>query len=33
MAKLPPSALRSLMSLGTGVTKWLPGQRKAKEAK
>jgi DNA-binding transcriptional regulator GbsR (MarR family) len=33
MAKLPPSALRSLMSLGTGVTKWLPGQRKTKEAK
>jgi DNA-binding transcriptional regulator GbsR (MarR family) len=25
MSKLPPSTLRRLMSLGTGVTRWLPG--------
>ena len=30
MTKLPPSTLRSLMSLGAGVTKWLPSRRKAK---
>jgi len=30
MAKLPPSALRSLIGLGAGVTKWLPSPRKAK---
>jgi DNA-binding transcriptional regulator GbsR (MarR family) len=29
MAKLPSNTLRSLISLGAGVTKWLPGQRKA----
>jgi DNA-binding transcriptional regulator GbsR (MarR family) len=33
MAKLPPNTLRSLVILGAGVTKWLPNQRKAKEAK
>jgi len=33
MTKLPPSTLRSLMSLGAGVTKWLPGRRKAKGEK
>lgn len=31
MSKLPPNTLRSLMHVGAGVTKWLPGQRKAKE--
>jgi DNA-binding transcriptional regulator GbsR (MarR family) len=31
IAKLSPGTLRGLMSLGAGVTKWLPGQRKAKE--
>ena len=30
MTKLPPSALRNLISLGAGVTKWLPGRRYAK---
>jgi DNA-binding transcriptional regulator GbsR (MarR family) len=30
MTKLPPNTLRSLVNLGAGVTKWLPGQRKAK---
>jgi DNA-binding transcriptional regulator GbsR (MarR family) len=30
MTKLPPSTLRSLVSLGAGVTKWLPARRKAK---
>jgi DNA-binding transcriptional regulator GbsR (MarR family) len=30
MAKLPPSTLRSLVSVGTGVTKWLPKLRGAK---
>lgn len=33
MAKLPPSTLRSLVSLGANVTKWLPGPRKGKEKK
>jgi DNA-binding transcriptional regulator GbsR (MarR family) len=33
MTKLPPSTLRSLVNLGAGVTKWLPGQRKAKGEK
>jgi len=33
MAKLPPSTLHSLMNLGAGVTKWLPGRRKAKGEK
>jgi len=33
MAKLPPSTLRSLMSLGANVTKWLPGPRKGKGEK
>ncbi len=28
MTKLPPNTLRSLIGLGAGVTKWLPGQRK-----
>jgi len=31
MTKLPPSALRSLIGLGAGVTKWLPRQNQAKE--
>jgi DNA-binding transcriptional regulator GbsR (MarR family) len=30
MAKLPPSTLRRLMSVGAGVTKWLPRERKMK---
>jgi DNA-binding transcriptional regulator GbsR (MarR family) len=30
MIKLPPGALRSLIGLGAGVTKWLPAQRKPK---
>lgn len=30
MTKLPPSTLRSLIGLGAGVTKWLPGPRKSK---
>jgi DNA-binding transcriptional regulator GbsR (MarR family) len=33
MAKLPPNTLRSLVNLGAGVTKWLPGSRKTKEGK
>jgi DNA-binding transcriptional regulator GbsR (MarR family) len=33
MIKLPPSTLRSLMSLGAGVTKWLPSRRRAKGEK
>ena len=33
MSKLPPSTLRSLISLGAGVTKWLPGLRKGKGEK
>ena len=33
MIKLPPNTLRSLVSVGAGVTKWLPGQRKAKGGK
>jgi DNA-binding transcriptional regulator GbsR (MarR family) len=33
MIKLPPSTLRSLVNVGAGITKWLPGQRKAKGAK
>jgi DNA-binding transcriptional regulator GbsR (MarR family) len=33
IAKLPPNTLRSLVNLGAGVTKWLPGQRKAKGEK
>ena len=33
MTKLPPNTLRSLVSLGAGVTKWLPSQRKAKGEK
>ncbi len=33
VAKLPPSTLRSLIGLGAGVTRWLPGGRKSKEAK
>jgi DNA-binding transcriptional regulator GbsR (MarR family) len=30
MSKLPPNTLRRLVNLGAGVTKWLPGERKAK---
>ena len=33
MSKLPPSTLRSLMSLGAGITKWLPGKHKSKGKK
>ena len=33
MAKLPPDTLHSLVSLGAGVTKWLPGRRKGKGEK
>jgi DNA-binding transcriptional regulator GbsR (MarR family) len=33
MAKLPPDKLRMLVNLGAGVTKWLPGPRKAKGEK
>jgi DNA-binding transcriptional regulator GbsR (MarR family) len=33
MAKLPPSTLRKLVSVGTGVTKWLPKLRAAKGEK
>jgi DNA-binding transcriptional regulator GbsR (MarR family) len=33
MNRLPPSTLRSLVSLGAGVTNWLPGRRKAKGEK
>jgi DNA-binding transcriptional regulator GbsR (MarR family) len=33
MTKLPPNTLRGLVTLGAGVTKWLPNQRKAKEEK
>ncbi|HEY3989654.1 MAG TPA: MarR family transcriptional regulator [Acidobacteriaceae bacterium] len=33
MRKLPPGTLRSLVSLGAGVTKWLPNQRKSKVKK
>jgi DNA-binding transcriptional regulator GbsR (MarR family) len=33
ITKLPPGTLRSLVSMGAGVTKWLPGQRKAKGEK
>jgi DNA-binding transcriptional regulator GbsR (MarR family) len=33
MTKLPPNTLRSLVHLGAGVTKWLPGKRKAKGEK
>jgi DNA-binding transcriptional regulator GbsR (MarR family) len=31
MAKLPPDTLRSLLNLGAGITKWLPGKRQPKE--
>jgi len=33
MTKLPPNTLRRLINLGAGVTKWLPGERKAKGEK
>jgi len=33
MSKLPPDKLRGLLNLGAGVTKWLPGPRKAKGEK
>jgi DNA-binding transcriptional regulator GbsR (MarR family) len=33
MTKLPSSTLRSLVSLGAGVTRWLPGETKAKGKK
>jgi DNA-binding transcriptional regulator GbsR (MarR family) len=33
MAKLPPSTLRSLVNLGAGITKWVPGMRSAKGEK
>jgi DNA-binding transcriptional regulator GbsR (MarR family) len=33
MTKLPPNTQRRLLNLGAGVTKWLPGQRKAKGGK
>jgi DNA-binding transcriptional regulator GbsR (MarR family) len=33
MIKLPPGTLRSLVSVGAGVTKWLPGRKKAKGKK
>ena len=31
MSKLPPNTLRSLVRMGSGVTKWLPVGRKTKE--
>jgi DNA-binding transcriptional regulator GbsR (MarR family) len=31
--KLPPNTLRTLVSRGAGVTKWLPSQRKTKGEK
>jgi DNA-binding transcriptional regulator GbsR (MarR family) len=33
MIGLPPNTLRSLITLGAGVTKWLPASRKAKGAR
>jgi DNA-binding transcriptional regulator GbsR (MarR family) len=33
MSKLPPSTLRSLMSLGAGVTRWLPSRPNKKGEK
>ena len=33
MTKLSPNTLHSLVSLGAGVTKWLPSQRKAQGSK
>jgi DNA-binding transcriptional regulator GbsR (MarR family) len=33
MAKLPPNTLRSLVNLGTGITKWLPSPRKTRREK
>jgi DNA-binding transcriptional regulator GbsR (MarR family) len=33
MTKLPPSTLRRLISLGAGVTKWLPSHRNTKGEK
>jgi DNA-binding transcriptional regulator GbsR (MarR family) len=33
MAVLPPSTLRSLIHVGAGITKWLPGGRKHKGEK
>ena len=33
MTKLPPNTLRRLVNMGAGVTKWLPGRRKAQEGK
>ena len=33
MAKVPPATLRRLVTLGAGVTKWLPAQRNAKGEK
>jgi hypothetical protein len=32
MSKLPPSTLRALVTMGAGVTRWLPG-RKSKSNK
>jgi hypothetical protein len=29
MTRLPPSTLRSLVNLGAGITKWLPGRSQA----
>ncbi|SNT36152.1 DNA-binding transcriptional regulator GbsR, MarR family [Granulicella rosea] len=31
MSKLPPNTLRSLVNLGAGVTKWLPGKAKGEQ--
>ena len=33
MAKLPPSTLRRLVAVGTGITKWLPQTKKEKREK
>jgi DNA-binding transcriptional regulator GbsR (MarR family) len=33
MSKLPPDTQRSLLNLGAGVTRWLPGRRRTKEEK
>lgn len=32
MKRLPPATLRSLIRLGAGITKWLPGTRKGAKA-
>lgn len=33
MKRLPPSTLRSLINLGTGITKWLPGRSQEETGK